>query len=134
MELQILEPMRPVLDSSNNHSMVAKLIYGDTSILLTGDMEKEAEMQLVHRGVNLKCTILKISHHGSATSSTAAFLQAAHPSAAIISCGRYNPFGHPATSTLERLKKMQIPWFRTDLQGTIQIHSDGKKCWIKTFR
>ena len=134
VELQILEPMRPTLDSSNDHSMVAKLIYGKTSILLTGDMEAPEETQLVHRGVNLHCTILKVAHHGSATSSTAAFLQAAHPAAAIISCGRYNPFGHPATSTLERLKKFHIPWFRTDLQGTIQIHSDGRKCWIRTFR
>jgi len=132
--LQILAPMRPALAGDNNHSMVAKLIYGDTSILLTGDMEAEEEMQLVHRGANLHCTILKIGHHGSATSSTEAFLQAAHPTAAIISCGRYNPFGHPATPILERLKKMHIPWFRTDLQGTIQIHSDGKKCWITTFR
>jgi competence protein ComEC len=134
VKLQILAPMRPALAGDNNHSMVAKLIYGKTSILLTGDMEAEEENQLVHRGVNLQCTILKVAHHGSATSSTAAFLQAAHPAAAIISCGRYNPFGHPATSTLERLKKMHIPWFRTDLQGTIQIHSDGEKCWIKTFR
>ncbi|MEO6908609.1 MAG: MBL fold metallo-hydrolase, partial [Abditibacteriaceae bacterium] len=124
----------PILAGDNNHSMVAKLIYGNTSFLLTGDMEAEEEDQLVHRGVNLQCTILKVGHHGSKTSSTAAFLQAAHPATAIISCGRYNPFGHPATSTLERLKKFHIPWFRTDLQGTIQIHSDGKKCWIKTFR
>ncbi|MEO6908869.1 MAG: DNA internalization-related competence protein ComEC/Rec2 [Abditibacteriaceae bacterium] len=134
VQLQILEPMRPILDSSNNHSMVAKLIYGKTSVLLTGDMEAEEEDQLVHRGVNLQCTILKVGHHGSATSSTATFLQAVHPAAAIISCGRYNPFGHPATSTLERLKKLNIPWFRTDLQGTIEIQSDGEKCWIKTFR
>lgn len=134
VKLQILEPMRPDLKGDNNHSMVAKLIYGNTSILLTGDMEAEEEMQLVHRGVNLQCTILKVGHHGSATSSTPEFLQAASPAAAIISCGRYNPFGHPATSTLERLKTMHIPWFRTDLQGTIQIHSDGEKCWIKTFR
>jgi competence protein ComEC len=132
--LQILAPMRPALAGDNNHSMAAKLIYGKTSILLTGDMEAEEENQLVHRGVNLQCTILKVAHHGSATSSTPAFLQAAHPAAAIISCGRYNPFGHPATSTLERLKKMHIPWFRTDLLGTIQIHSDGEKCWIKTYR
>jgi competence protein ComEC len=134
VKLQILAPMRPALAGDNNHSMVAKLIYGKTSILLTGDMEAEEENQLVHRGANLHCTILKVAHHGSATSSTPAFLQAAHPAAAIISCGRYNPFGHPATSTLERLKEFHIPWFRTDLQGTIQIHSDGEKCWIKTFR
>lgn len=132
--LQILAPMRPALAGDNNHSMVAKLVYGDTSILLTGDIEKEAEMQLVHRGVNLQCTILKVGHHGSATSSTAAFLEAANPAAAIISSGRYNPFGHPATSTLELLKQMRIPWFRTDLQGTIQIYSDGEKCWIDTYR
>jgi len=134
VKLQILAPMRPALAGDNNHSMVAKLIYGKTSILLTGDMEAEEENQLVHRGVNLHCTILKVAHHGSATSSTPAFLQAAHPAAAIISCGRYNPFGHPAISTLERLKEFHVPWFRTDLQGTIQIHSDGEKCWIKTFR
>lgn len=134
VQLQILAPMRPALAGDNNHSMAAKLIYGKTSILLTGDMEAEEENQLVRRGVNLQCTILKVAHHGSATSNTPLFLQAAHPSAAIISCGRYNPFGHPATSTLERLKKLHIPWFRTDLQGTIQIHSDGEKCWITTFR
>jgi len=132
--LQILSPLRPALAGDNNHSMAIKLIYGNTSFLFTGDMEKEEENQLLRRGINLRCTILKVAHHGSATSSTAAFLRAAHPAAAIISCGRYNPFGHPAADTLQRFKEAHIPLFRTDLNGTIEIRSDGKRCQVSSFR
>jgi beta-lactamase superfamily II metal-dependent hydrolase len=82
--LSVLAPLTPLLPGDNNNAAVLRLDYGQTSMLLTADIEASAEERLVRRGANLRCTVLKVGHHGSKTSSTAAFLQAAQPSAAII--------------------------------------------------
>jgi competence protein ComEC len=103
-------------------------------MLLTGDIEREAEERLVRRGANLHCTVLKVAHHGSTTSTSPLLLKAAQPSAAVISCGRYNPFGHPAAQTLQQLSRARVPVFRTDVNGAVEIRSDGRSCWFQTFR
>jgi competence protein ComEC len=132
--LTVLAPLEPLLPEVNNNSVVLRLDYGATSMLLTGDIEKETEERLVRRGVNLHCTILKVAHHGSNTSTTSLLLSAAQPKAAVISCGRYNRFGHPAVQTLQHLRAAKIPVFRTDVSGAIEIESDGRRCWVQTFR
>lgn len=132
--LTVLAPLSPQLQSDNDNAAVLRLDYGRTSFLFTADIEAAAEARLVRRGAPLRCTILKVAHHGSATSSTAAFLRAASPRAALISCGRYNPFGHPATSTLQHLARRRVPVFRTDLRGAIEVTSDGNTCSIQTYR
>lgn len=133
-ELEVLAPFPPTLPGDNNNSVVLRLTYGQTSFLLTGDIEELAEERLTRRGVNLQSTILKAAHHGSSTSTTPAILNAVRPQAALISCGRYNQFGHPSGEVLRRLDAAGIPTLRTDLDGAIEVFSDGKQCWIETTR
>ena len=132
--MTVLAPLEPPLASDNDNAAVLRLDYGQTSILLTGDIEQAAEERLVRRGTNLRCTVLKVAHHGSKTSTSPAFLKAAHPQAAVLSCGRYNSFGHPAPQTLGRLAQQRTPIFRTDVNGAVDISCDGRECWVQTYR
>lgn len=132
--MEVLAPLSPPLSGSNENSAVLRLDHGEVSILLTGDAEKESEERLVRRGARLESTFLKVGHHGSHSSSTPLFLKAVRPQAALISCGRYNSYRHPATQVLERFEQEQIPVFRTDLDGAIQLFSDGERSWIQTSR
>ena len=109
-------------DDCNNSSVVIKLTYGDNKFLFTGDAEKSEEDDI---WTNVKCDVLKVGHHGSATSSSANFLKKADPTYAVISCGVGNKYGHPTDEVLERLNNRNIEVFRTDLQGTIVFTSDG---------
>lgn len=135
--LTVLAPASPVLNGKsgdNNNSAVLRLDYGKTSFLFTADIEREAEERLLRRGANLKCTVLKVAHHGSKTSSTPRFLQSANPSLAIVSCGRYNQFGHPAPQTMQALAAQKTPTLRTDISGAIEVSCDGQTCDAQTFR
>ena len=134
--LTVLWPRAPLDESAgdNDSGAVLRLDYGKTSLLFTADIEEEAEAQLVRSGANLKCTVLKVGHHGSKTSTTKSFLRATVASAAIISSGRYNRYGHPAPQVLNELSREQIPAFRTDLDGAIEIACDGETCDVQTFR
>lgn len=134
--LTVLWPRAPLAanGSDNNDGAVLRLDYGETSLLFTADIEVETETALVQSGANLRCTVLKVAHHGSKTSTTAAFLKAANPSVAILSCGRYNRFGHPAPQTMNELAGEKIPTFRTDMDGQIEVSCDGKTCDVTTFR
>jgi competence protein ComEC len=132
--LQLLGPDSPPLESENNNSITARLDFGQSSFVLTGDIEKEAEERLLKRGVNLKCTVLKVAHHGSKSSTTPDFLNAANPSVALISCGRYNRFGHPGASTLRQLTDHGAAIFRTDVSGALEVECDRTSCAVSTFR
>jgi len=115
-----------------NLGIVLKLSYGRQSFLLTADIFSEAETRLIKERGDLSCTVLKVAHHGSNTSTSADFLNVAHPQAAVISCGAGNLFGHPQSAVLERLTKQTI--YRTDLSGSIEFTTDGSKIWVKTNR
>jgi competence protein ComEC len=134
--LTVLAPTTPPLYESpdNNNAVVLRLDYGQTNFLFTADIQEEAEERLLRRGAAIDCTILKVAHHGSKSSTTESFLRRAHPQAAIVSCGRYNRFGHPAPQTLKSLARRAIPVFRTDLNGAIEITSDGRACNVQTYR
>jgi competence protein ComEC len=134
--LTVLSPLSPVIREApdNNNAVVLRLDYGKTNFLFTADIQKEAEERLLRRGAPLSCTVLKVAHHGSKSSTTEPFLRRARPRAAIVSCGRYNDFGHPAAQTLHFLAKRSTAVFRTDLQGAIEITSDGRTCYIQTYR
>jgi competence protein ComEC len=126
----ILAPELPLItDSSsdiNNNSVVMRVEFGKLAILLTGDAQSEAEARLLsHGGAELRADILKVGHHGSAYSSTPAFLAAVHPKFAIISCGLHNVFGHPSPRTLLALHEFGARVFRTDLDGGITINATG---------
>ena len=126
--LSILFPNQDVSGwDKNDASIVAKLIYKDTSFLLTGDSPKGIESYLVYTdGPSLKTDVLKLGHHGSKTSSSEAFLQAANPLYAIISAGADNRYGHPHKEVIDRLEKLNISYLATYEEGTIIFYSDGK--------
>lgn len=114
----------------NNTSLVIKLRYGNNIFLFTGDIEFEIESELVNSGIDLSADVLKVSHHGSHTSSAFDFLQKISPEIAIIQAGAENKFGHPSRMILSRLEKLNIKTFRTDIAGSIEIVSDGENLKI----
>jgi competence protein ComEC len=132
--LTVVAPLSPPLRGENNNGAVLRLDHGAVSMLLTGDIEREAEERLLRRGAPLQCTVLKVAHHGSKTSTSPQFLRAAAPKVAVLSCGRYNSFGHPNPVTLQRLAEQRVATFRTDIDGAVEILSDGRTCWVQTFR
>ena len=92
-----------------------------TSILFTGDIEEEAERNLLDMGKWLKSTIIKVPHHGGRTSSSIDFLRMVNPDVAVVSAGKQNPFHHPHHESLERYMAEGVTLFRTDLDGAITI-------------
>lgn len=115
--------------SLNNTSLVLKLIYGETEVLFTGDAETEIEEELLKRNAPLKSDVIKISHHGSDTSTSIKFLDSVCPDAAVISVGKNN-FGHPSPVVLQRLEEKGIMLFRTDECGAVVLTSNGKSIRI----
>lgn len=108
----------------NNNSIVAKIKYKNFSILFTGDIEEIAEQQIVDKYKNtkiLQSTILKVAHHGSATSTTEEFLEKVMPKISLIGVGLNNKFGHPNSKTIENLESYGSKIYRTDLQGEITL-------------
>ena len=119
-------------DDTNDTSIVLRIDYGATSFLLTGDMESDAERDLVNSGANLKVDVLQVGHHGSSTSTSYVFLNAVLPEMGIISCGVNNKYGHPHEETLSILRDAGVDVYRTDLLGTITVSSDGRNYTVAT--
>lgn len=119
---------------TNDTSIVLKIQYGETSFLFSGDAEGVAEEAVLNSGVDLSATVLQVGHHGSADSTTEAFLNEVMPAYAIISVGAQNTYLHPTEEVLERLERAGAEIYRTDLQGEIEIISDGKTIDISTER
>jgi competence protein ComEC len=117
----------------NNGSLVLRVDFGLVSLLLTGDIEHEAEEHVLASGAPLRSLVLKVGHHGGARSTTDAFLDAVSPSFAVVSAGAGNRFGHPAPSTLERLRRAGARIYRTDEQGAIELETDGATLTITTW-
>jgi competence protein ComEC len=118
----------------NANSIVLRLVYGSFSMLFTGDAEFETEDRLMKSGANLQANVLKIGHHGSRHATSGKFLTTIAPQFAVISVGANNDYGHPAQLTMDRLKTAKIKALRTDLQGEIEISSDGKTFDIRPTR
>ena len=103
----------------NNSSVIVRLRIGPRSVLMTGDIERDAERELA--GVLSAADILKVPHHGSATSTSTRLLDAVGPRLAIISCGLHNLFGHPHPDVLRRLRSRRVRIWRTDVSGTVEL-------------
>lgn len=137
LRLEVLHPSAPFLlmdVGENNQSIVLRLVYGEIKVLLTGDIEAEAEAELVHSGLLAPCQVLKVSHHGAGQASTAPFLRAVDPHLALISVGSDNPHGHPAKATLQRLTESDAQVLRTDQVGTIEVITNGSALWLSFGR
>ena len=136
VELRVLHPPPPEWERQrvrNEDSVVLELRFGSVSIVLPGDIGREAEQLLTVRLATAPITIVKAPHHGSATSSTEPFIAATHPSAVIFSAGRNNRFGHPAPVVVERYRSAKAVVFRTDEDGAIVLDTDGKMVRITTW-
>lgn len=133
ISLDILFPDRDVLKwTPNDGSIVARLVYGNTSYMLMGDATKKTEGIVINNSEDsLQSTILKLGHHGSKTSSGYDFVKAVAPRYAIISAGFHNKYGHPHKETLDTLEFIHIPALITFKLGTIVTESDGKRVNLK---
>jgi competence protein ComEC len=141
--LSVLAPVQPFFSKNqlrsganepNANSVVARLDYGDFSMLLTGDAEAETEERLMKAGANIRAKILKVGHHGSRYASSEKFLKQGAFEAAIISDGADNRYGHPSQDALDRFQRLGTKLFRTDLEGEITIISRGRGYEIRTER
>ena len=126
--LDILFPDRDVSTfETNDGSVVARLSYGNTSVMLTGDATTKTERMILQGNdkAQFNSTILKVGHHGSRTSTSEEFVKSVSPLYALISDGKDNKYGHPHRDTLETLSLFGAKIFRTDVLGTIVVKSDG---------
>lgn len=130
LTILMFAPVQEEYSNLNNYSIVLKITYGDTSFLYTGD----AEDSLDEITGDIEADVLKVGHHGSDTSTTSDFLARVNPSYAVISVGEGNNYGHPALSTIELLEGYTSNIYRTDLNGTVVISSDGVNINVDTER
>jgi competence protein ComEC len=117
----------------NDDSAVLEIRYGGVSFVFTGDIGKEVEPTIASSFARAPIRILKVPHHGSATSSSQPFLDALRPDVAVISAGRGNPFGHPVASVLERYRNIGAAIYRTDQDGAVSIETDGITVRVTAF-
>lgn len=129
----IIGPVKEYRET-NNTSIILRIAFGDTSFLFTGDAKYEAEHDILEKEFELKSTVLKVGHHGSNTSTSYSFLREVCPDYAVISCGKDNSYGHPHEETLSKLRDADVAVYRTDMQGTIIVTSDGHSVSFTTER
>ncbi len=133
--LRFIGPSLPLIANSRNdineNSVAFTLRYKAFCMLFTGDAGAAAEERFLDEGVDLRCTVLKVGHHGSAYSSTPAFIEAVRARYAIVSVGRHNLFGHPSPSTLETLLRAGAAIYRTDEHGAIVVETNGTSASIR---
>ncbi len=125
-------PENIVTDEENDRSLFFMARMGDKKFLFTGDAEKSCEQLLLSDGLNIDCDVLKVAHHGSGTSTSDNFLDACTPEYAVVSCGRYNNYGHPDSEVLSRLEKRKINLCRTDISGDITFYVENGGIRVET--
>lgn len=133
--MEVLSPNQGMMNrwsKGNNLSLVLLLRYYDKKILLTGDMEREVEWEIIDK-FKERVDIIKVPHHGSNTSSTEEFLDIIRPKIGVISVGRNNFFHHPRKEVLERYEKIGTSLYRTDIHGRVKIILDDDKIYIEPF-
>jgi competence protein ComEC len=117
----------------NNHSLAMKLKFKDIEVLLAADIEKEVEYRLIREGHSLRADILKIPHHGSASSSTPLFLERVKPTYAVLSVGERNIGRLPHPEVLKRYQQLGVKIYRTDKHGAVTISTNGEKIEVRPF-
>lgn len=122
----------PDATKENDRSVIAMAKIGDKKFLFTGDAEKAAEADVLAEKLNIDCDVLKVGHHGSNSSSTAAFLKAASPKYAAISVGKDNMYSHPSNKTIVALKNCGAEVYRTDKNGDISFYVENGNIRVET--
>lgn len=123
----VLAPNDDSYSSLNDYSVVIRFVYGNTSFMFTGDAESLSESEIldIYPTSSLKCDVLSAGHHGSSTSNSEDFVYAVNPKTVLISCGEGNSYGHPHREALTLFEKIGAKVYRTDIEGSIVIKSDG---------
>ena len=134
--VQVLSPPKGQLwTHTNDNSVTIKLIYGKTSFLFTGDIEKSAINSLINEyGSRIKADVVQVPHHGSNTSNDRNFIRLVGASHAVTSGTGGPPFGHPTPETVKRWRESGAQMHHTHQDGDITIISDGKNIRVKTIR
>lgn len=131
--VDILAPVRDY-DDLNNYSVVMKLVHDANSFLFTGDIESDAESDILDSGADVSADVLKVAHHGSSTSSKKKFLNLVGGGYAVIGVGSPNSYNHPNDKVMERLLALGFAVYRTDIHGNIVFVSDGEALSVHTQR
>ena len=131
VDIEILNPAKTYSEDLNENSVVLKVTYGTTSFLLMGDAGLETEERIMKAGYNVNSDILKVGHHASRSGSGASFISAVSPEVSVIEVGAGNDYGHPHAEILEKLQKASKV-YRTDLDGTITVTTDGSTYTVTT--
>jgi competence protein ComEC len=138
--LEVLGPPQPLMrgtsSDANNNSVVIRLVFDRVSMLFTGDIQSEAEAQLIASHRNLVSQVLKVAHHGSSSSTSLELLRLVRPDYLIISVGEHNDYGHPSRKTLRRLsiQRTAAQLYRTDRNGTVTVRTDGRRIVVEAER
>jgi competence protein ComEC len=121
----VLNPPDPRLTATgselNDNSVVLRLVYDRVSVLLTGDIDEVGAMRMARLREDVRCTVLKVPHHGSADPAVPTFLDSVRPDLAVISVGSENPFGHPSEEMLGELARVGAKVMRTDRDGAVTV-------------
>ena len=125
-------PAQRIGDDPNINSLVLRISYGTIDFLMSGDLGGEGEDALLRSGYPLDAEILKVGHHGSASSTSPAFLARVRPELGVLFLGEDNPYGHPHKETLDLLKESGVTLYRTDRDGTVVVRTDGLSYSVKT--
>jgi competence protein ComEC len=133
VKVNMIAPVK-TYDDSNDMSAVVHVSFGKTSFMLTGDAETKSEKDILASGVDLKSDVLLVGHHGSNSSTSSEFLKKVNPKNAIIQVGKDNRYGHPTDMILDRLSKQGAKVFRNDINGTIEVTSNGENIEVKAER
>lgn len=132
LKIELLAPNSNEYEDLNDYSVVVKMTFKEKSFLFTGDATEISENEMLSKGYSLSSDVLKVGHHGSLTSSSSEFLSAVNPTYAIISCGQDNSYNHPNKKIVSRLGDKKINIYRTDLNGTVKVYTDGVSINIST--
>ena len=116
----------------NDRSIITVAQIGKWRFLFTGDAQEPVEKRLMEDGINIRCDVLKVGHHGSMYGTSEEFLEAVSPSLAMISCGKGNRYSHPHDVVLLRLKEAGVQYYRTDINGSVTYTVDEKEITVKT--
>ena len=140
LTVEVLHPVDPMSPSNmNNSSIVLRLTYEEVSFLFTGDLETNGGEDIILAAVStgviqdISADVLKVGHHGSFTSTCTQWLAQVNPSIAAICVGAGNPYGHPHSEVVNRLNGRNITIYRTDLDGTFYLSSDGEDVYYNTM-
>lgn len=130
LEILILNPAAEPIGEINQDSVVLKVTYNEISYLFVGDAEKPAEESMMEAGLDLDADVLKVGHHASRYGSSAEFLSAVSPAISVIQVGAGNSYGHPHEEAVERIEATGSRIYRTDLDGTVVVATDGTKLTV----